>query len=266
MIESVKPALELKALSAWYGSKPVLFSIDLTIVAGSVLGLLGPNGSGKSTLMRCLVGNHPIRGRALINGVDLQALPEQAKANLGFAPDPATLPAHLTARQCLQLFQSLHHERSHTSSLQAVKHAFSVHSIVLADELLALAEQLRFTRFLDSFVDTLSLGSKQKLCVLLALIGSPKLLVLDEVFNGLDPQSAFALKQILRVHASAGGAVLLATHGLDLAQDLLTELVILGEGRIHARFDAGHYQTLRAQDASGVERAIIQALELASAS
>jgi ABC-2 type transport system ATP-binding protein len=256
--------LKLSGLAAWYGSKQVLFGIDLSIATGSVLGLLGPNGSGKSTLMRCLVGNHPIRGSVRINQIDLQSQPESAKAHLGFAPDPTTLPAHLTARQCLQLFQSLQSPLVNQGTLPALKHAFSVHSIALPDSLLALAEQLRFTRFLDSYVDTLSLGSKQKLCVLLALVGHPKLLVLDEVFNGLDPQSAYALKQILRDHAAAGGAIMLATHGLDLAQDLLSELVILGDGRIHARFDREHYQALRMQDASGVERAIIAALNQAS--
>jgi ABC-2 type transport system ATP-binding protein len=98
---------------------------------------------------------------------------------------------------------------------------------------LELAAALKFTQYLDHYVDTYSLGTRQKLSILLALLGSPPLLVLDEAFNGLDPASSLVLKRHLRASVSANHCgVLLATHSLDIAEHFSDKVALLLDGRL----------------------------------
>jgi ABC-type multidrug transport system ATPase subunit len=133
------------------------------------------------------------RTRAGVNTTSAVLLGPQ----LGYGCAPDVLPALLTARQCLEV------------------HASAKGLSAIGDDLLILADELRFTPYLEAFVDTLSLGTRQKLAVLLALVGDPLLIVLDEAFNGLDPASALILKRHLRARIERrGGALRLrAAHG-----------------------------------------------------
>lgn len=100
-------------------------------------------------------------------------------------------------------------------------------------DIMDLAGQFRLTPLLDQFVDTYSLGTRQKLSVLLALMGQPALVVLDEAFNGLDPRSALILKRYLQERVKARGcAVLLATHALDIVLHYATRAALLQEGQL----------------------------------
>jgi ABC-2 type transport system ATP-binding protein len=129
---------------------------------------------------------------------------------------------------------------------------------------LELAEELRFTPFLESFVDTLSLGTRQKLAVLLALVGDPKLIVLDEAFNGLDPGSALALKRHLRVRIQRrGGALLLATHSLDIVEHYADRAAVLIDGRLKHEWSKPELDRLRL-DGGNFEAALAAAVGAAS--
>ena len=240
-------ALLVRGLDAHIQSRQILHSINFSLAPGAVLGLVGPNGSGKSTLIRCIVGTlAPHQGCVQIAGVDIQAEPLTARLALGFAPDPTLLPKDLTTRQVLRL--------------SAIARSNN-HQAQVPDATYEQAERLALNRYLDSYISTLSLGTKQKVSVLIGLMQAPQLLVLDEVFNGLDPKSAYVLKQILRELAAAGSAIVLATHGLELAADLLTEMLLLSEGRIGAHWQANAFAQLRADGAAGLEQAIVRALE-----
>ncbi len=246
---SATPALAVRKVDAHIQSRQILHGIDFALASGAVLGLVGPNGSGKSTLIRCIVGTlAPHRGRVQIAGVDIQTAPLAARLQLGFAPDPNLLPTDLTTRQVLRLSAIA---RSNSNQAQ------------VPDATYIQAERLALNRYLDSYISTLSLGTKQKVSVLISLMHAPQLLVLDEVFNGLDPKSAYVLKQILRELAANGCAIVLATHGLELAADLLTEMLLLSDGRIGAHWQADAFTQLRASGAAGLERAIVQAMESA---
>ena len=241
------PALVVRAIKVHLQSRQILHGIDFSLEVGAVLGLVGPNGSGKSTLIRCMVGMlTPRSGSVRIAGADIQLEPLAAKSQLGFAPDPHLLPADLTMRQVLRLCAIA---RSNSTAAQ------------VPEATLAQAERLALNRYLDSYVSTLSLGTKQKVSVLIALMYAPQLLVLDEVFNGLDPKSAFVLKQMLRELAADGCAIVLATHGLELAADLLTEMLLLSDGQIAAHWRAHEFAQLRGDGAAGLERAILHALD-----
>ncbi len=240
-------ALVVHGLDAYLQSRQILHSIDFSLAPGAVLGLVGPNGSGKSTLIRCIVGTlAPRKGSVQIAGFDIQANPLTARGSLGFAPDPNLLPNNLTIRQVLRLSAIA---RSNSNQAQ------------VPDATYVQAERLALNRYLDSYISTLSLGTKQKVCVLIGLMQAPQLLVLDEVFNGLDPKSAYVLKQILRELAASGSTIVLATHGLELAADLLTEMLLLSEGQIGAHWQTHAFAQLRASGAAGLEQAIMQALE-----
>jgi ABC-2 type transport system ATP-binding protein len=229
MSESV---LEIRELRAGYGLRTVIENISIELHPGEWFVLLGPNGCGKSTLLDCVVSRLiPAAGEISIAGHSLRGNPREAKLRLGYACAPDVLPPLLTARQCLEV---------HAGAKGAA----------IGAELLALADELRFTPYLGSFVDTLSLGTRQKLSVLLALVGDPLLIVLDEAFNGLDPASALLLKRHLRARIERrGGALLLATHSLDIVEHYADRAAVLMDGALKHVWSKEELQRLRAAHA-----------------
>jgi ABC-2 type transport system ATP-binding protein len=223
-----EPALHIRALQAGYGKRVVIEDISLTLAAGEWYVLLGPNGSGKSTLLDCVVGRMQVwRGTVEIAGYSLGAAPFEAKRRLGYGCAPEVLPKLLTARQCLEV------------------HAAAKQLAAVDAELLALAGELKFTAYLDEFVDTLSLGTQQKLSILLALIGDPALIVLDEAFNGLDPASAWVVKRHLRSRLNQGAALLLATHALDIVEHHADRAGVLIDGRLRREWQKDEIVDMR---------------------
>jgi ABC-type multidrug transport system ATPase subunit len=221
-------ALEILDVHARYGKRTVLQGVSLQVPSGGWFCLLGPNGVGKSTLLQCLAGRVvPTQGSIQIAGRSLMTNAEEAKRHLGYACAPDQLPGLLTGRQCLDIYTL----------------AKGVHS--MDAEVLTLAEELRFTPYLDHYVDTYSLGTRQKLCVLLALIGRPTLIVLDEAFNGLDPRSALTLKHELKRRLEHGAAVLLATHSLDIVEHHASHAAFMMDGRIVHEWSATDLAELR---------------------
>jgi ABC-2 type transport system ATP-binding protein len=237
------PALSISGLAVGYGTKCVLDRIDLVVPRGEWFCLLGPNGSGKTTLLRAVAGQlAPSAGVIRIGGFDLAAAPESARRNLGFAHAPERLPELLTGRQCLEVYAAAHGLGE------------------IGSEVLELAAQFRLAGALDRFVDTYSLGMRQKLAALLALIGSPALVVLDEAFNGLDAASALILKTHLeRRIASSGCAVVLATHALDLVLRHATSAALLAEGRIARTWRGEEFEALRGGTSLALEAALVAA-------
>jgi ABC-2 type transport system ATP-binding protein len=235
--------LKVSGLRARYGPRVVLEDISLTLGAGDWFVLLGPNGCGKSTLLDCVVDRlKPARGEICISGHSLAKDPYEAKLQLGYGCAPEALPPLLTSRQCLEV------------------HAGAKGLATIGNDVLELGEELRFTPFLESFVDTLSLGTRQKLTVLLALVGDPLLIVLDEAFNGLDPASSLALKRHLRARLlRRGGALLLATHSLDILEHYADRAAVLIDGRLKHEWKSAELERLRASCAD-FEAALAQAI------
>lgn len=239
--------LEVHDLQLTYGARPVLRGVDLVLHAGELAGLVGPNGSGKSSLMRAIAGTQPIiRGRIHIAGIDLRQDPLRARQALGFAVEPERLPALLTPRQCIELVAQLRGQQAQLGRSWA------------------LSEALGLSAWLDQPVHACSLGTRQKLSIVQAMIGTPALIVLDEVLNGLDPLAAYALKQELRCRADTGAAVLLATHGLEVADRFLDRAALLLDGRIAADWDAVALAEFRADPKGGLEHAVIERLRQAA--
>jgi ABC-2 type transport system ATP-binding protein len=236
--------LDIAGLHHAYGAHSVLRGIDLTIEAGEFLALIGPNGSGKTTLLRLISGLLGVqRGRVAIAGIDLSADLHGARGRLGFGVDPTLLPGPLSGAQVLRLFA----EARGLPDIPASTHA--------------LCESLAFTPWFDRMVEDYSLGTRQKLGILAGLIGDPPLLVLDEPLNGLDPLSAYALKQeLVRRTRELGTAVLFATHALEVAERFINRAVLLLDGGIARQWSAAELAALRADPSRSLEDEMIETL------
>lgn len=221
--------LEVRGLGAAYGRHVVLKDVSLRLHPGEWFALMGPNGCGKTTLLDCVVDKlAPTAGDIQIAGHSLSTEPAKAKRQLGYACAPEKLPPLLTARQCFEV------------------HAGAKDLPAMDAELMALAEELGILPYLESFVDTLSLGTKQKLAVLLALVGDPKLIVFDEAFNGLDPGSSLVLKHHLRWRLEAREATLiLATHALDIVEHYADHAALLLDGVLTREWSRADIDELR---------------------
>ena len=232
--------LDLIDVHARYGEHNVLSGVSVHVNAGEWLCLLGPNGAGKSTLLHCISGEmRPAAGEVMIAGHSAIETPHLAKRSLGFAARPEQLPALLTGRECLQII-------ARAKSLSTID-----------ESVIELAHTLGFSRFMDRCVDTYSLGTRQKLCVLLALIGSPRLIVLDEAFNGLDPASSLALKRHLEDRIEhTDCSVLLATHSLDIVEHYADRAALLLDGRIARVWDREDLDELRAHGGNALEESV----------
>ena len=216
---SAPAALSTRGLTVGHGDRPVLVVGEIEIPYGNWWALLGPNGCGKTTLLDTLAGRRsPLRGDAFIDGRSLLEEPMEARSALGMALPPDALPPRLTLRECIDVFTAAHRRDAP---------APAVHELI---------ETWSLSPRLDTYVDRCSLGVRQKLSVLLALVGGPRLLLLDESFNGLDPASGLALKAFLDEAVAGGGcSVLLATHALDLVEQHADHALLIGRGRIRAR-------------------------------
>lgn len=238
-------ALEIEGLSAKYAEHTVLQDIDLCVALGEWFALLGPNGSGKTSLLRCMAGVlAPSAGRVRVCGHPMQGAAPAAKQQIGYACAVEQLPGLLTGAQCLEVYA-------------AAKGRDDIDA-----QILSLAEQLRFTEFLHRSVDTYSLGTRQKLCVLLALLGAPQLIILDETFNGLDPASALRVKRHLRALANEGQcAIVLATHALDIVERYADRAALLINGRIAKNWTSDDLAAMRGEGVASLETAMAAAME-----
>jgi ABC-2 type transport system ATP-binding protein len=239
------PVLRIVGLSAGYGALPVLNDVSLAVSLGEWVALLGPNGSGKSTLLYCVAGMlRPSGGEIELSGYSLGRDARRAKRTLGFGCAPDRLPGLLTGRQCLEVYAAAKGARE------------------IDRDVLELAEVFQLPQLLDQFVDTYSLGTRQKLAVLLALVGAPELVVLDEAFNGLDPASARSLRQHLRkLVETRRASILLATHALDLVERHADRAALMLSGRIVKVWNAEEIRALRESE-DGLEGAIAAAASI----
>ncbi|MBZ9857419.1 ABC transporter ATP-binding protein [Mesorhizobium sp. CA13] len=238
-----KDLLVVSGLSAGYGGRTVIAGIDLAVAHGEILGLLGANGSGKSTLVKAITGQlRPQMGTVAIDGINLAREPERAKARFGLAIDVWDLPASLSGWQYLDLVASL---RSCASR-----------DWPGGD----LTARLGLTQWLERPIEEYSLGTRSKIAVAAALLGSPPLLIFDESLNGLDPVAAWEVKTLLiELAASKRHAIIVSTHVMETVPSLCSRAVFLADGAIAKSWGA---EALVAStgEAGGFEARVMQAL------
>ncbi len=231
-------ALRLAGLTKRFGEKVAVDAVDLTVPAGSFFGLVGPNGAGKTTALSMAVGLlRPDAGTAQIFGTDVWQRPTAAKRLVGVLPDGMAMTERLTGREMLTYLGRLH-------GLPADVVANRV------DELLAVLD-------LDHAERTLilgySAGMRKKIALASALLGGPRLLVLDEPFEAVDPVSALTIRSILRRFVGGGGSVVLSSHVMPLVEQLCDTVAVMHEGRVVAAGPIDEVSGVRSLDEVFVE-------------
>ena len=216
------PALELRALRRDFGDKTAVDDIDLEVPMGSFFGLVGPNGAGKTTALSMAVGLlRPSSGHAFVQGVDVWADPVEAKRLLGVLPDGLALPERLTGGELLSYWGRF---RGMPREIVAAR----------AAELLRILE-LDEAESLGTLVGEYSTGMRKKIGLATALLHTPKVLVLDEPYEAVDPVSARVLTRILRRFTETGGSVIISSHVMALVEQLCDRVAIVAHGRIAAQ-------------------------------
>ncbi len=211
------PGLEISGLIAGYGAAPVLAGIDLTAADGTVTALLGPNGAGKTTLVRAICGRLPARsGRVRVAGLPAESA--AARRAIGLVPQDLALYRALTVRENLSTFARL-------SGVPASGVAARVADILARTGLAGHAERR---------IDQLSGGWQRRANMAAALVGAPRLLLLDEPTVGVDAPAREELAALIRDLAAGGLAVLLVTHDFAFAEATADCIAILAGGRIAA--------------------------------
>ena len=205
--------IEVKNLSKSYGDFRAVDDISFVCQPGRVTGFLGPNGAGKSTAMRMITGlTRPSAGTATIGGVNYADIPNPA-SQVGVLLDASAQHGGRTGREVLMI-------GAITMGLPSSR----------VDEMLALVGLT--PKEAKRRVRNYSLGMRQRLGISHALLGDPRVLILDEPVNGLDPAGIHWMRQLLREYANRGGTVMLSSHLLHEIQIIADDLIVIGHGRI----------------------------------
>lgn len=212
-------ALVLRGVTKRFGSTHAVDGIDLTIPAGTFYGLVGPNGAGKTTTLSMIAGLlEPDRGTIHVAGVDAAAKPLAAKKLMGVLPDRLRTFDRLTGRQLLYYYGVLR----------------KLPPAVVESRTADLARAFDLEDALGRSVSDYSAGMLKKVMLAGAMIHSPRLLVLDEPFEAVDPVSSAIILDILSTYVAHGGTVILSSHGMDLVERVCTRVAVIVAGQVLA--------------------------------
>ena len=207
--------LKIQGLKKRFGNFEALSGLDMEVEEGALYGFVGPNGAGKTTAIRIITGLLKAdEGTVMIGGKDAFLYREQVKSEFGYVPDEFGLYDNLKVWEYMDFFAS----------------CYGLSGLVARERCTKLLEQVKLAGKEEFFVDSLSRGMKQRLCLARAMIHDPKLLVLDEPFVGLDPSASVVLKQNMHALCEEGSAIFFSTHVLDVAEKLCNKIAIIKEG------------------------------------
>lgn len=194
-----------------------LDNVSFNVKGGEIVGFIGPNGSGKTTTMKLLTGIIKAdKGKIVVNGFNIREDPIKAKQSIGYIADSPDMFLRLKGTEFLQLIGDI----------------YRVPIEDRKERIESLAEKFGLTEALSSPMMSYSHGMRQKMMVIAALLHKPPVWILDEPMIGLDPKSAFELKQLMRDHTKDGNAVFFSTHVLEVAEKLCDRVVIIKKGNI----------------------------------
>jgi ABC-2 type transport system ATP-binding protein len=237
--------IEVEHLSKRYGRHQAVDDVSFRCEPGTVTGFLGPNGAGKSTTLRMICGlTPPTAGQAIVGGRPFRELANPGRA-IGVLLDASAQHAGRTGREAL--------------AVAAYTMGVDRRAVAAKLDLVGLGRAAAKRR-----VRAYSLGMRQRLGLALALLGDPRVLILDEPANGLDPEGIFWMRGLLRDFADRGGTVLLSSHLLREVEAVADRLVVIGGGRIVAQGDKAELLAdggtlVRARDGAALRRALAAA-------
>ncbi|MBQ1508993.1 MAG: ABC transporter ATP-binding protein [Erysipelotrichaceae bacterium] len=208
--------IEFKNVSKSYkkGTKAV-DGLNLTVNNGEIFGFLGPNGAGKSTTIRMLTGILNIdEGNILIDGYDIAKDDLEAKKHFGYVSDSPDQFLNLKGIEYLNFLADIYEVNDRKERIEELTKTFGINDV------------------LNNRIESYSHGMRQKIILCGALLHDPNNWVLDEPMTGLDPRSAFDLKEMMRKHADAGNCVFFSTHVLDVAEKICDRVGIINKGKL----------------------------------
>ena len=209
--------IEMKHVTKTYGKKaPAVDDLSIRVEDGEIVGFIGPNGAGKTTTIRMLTGIlRPDQGEILINGLPMPPSALEAKRIIGYISDNPDMFIKLTGYEFIGFMADIYGVSEEDRKKRTEYYA----------------EQFGMTEVLGDRMQSYSHGMRQKAMIVAALVHDPQVWILDEPMIGLDPQSAYNLKRMMREHADKGNSVLFSTHVLEVAEKLCDKVIIISHGR-----------------------------------
>ena len=209
--------LVIRNLKKKYGEKFAVDDLCLEIGSGEIYAFIGHNGAGKTTTIKACMGIlTPDSGEIYIDGIPVGTDPISAKRITAYIPDNPDLYEFLSG----------------AAYLNFVADVYGVSKDVRAERIALYSENLGLTSDLGEKISTYSHGMKQKLAIIAAWLHSPKLIIMDEPFVGLDPKASHTLKEMMREHCDNGGSIFFSTHVLDVAERICDSVAIIKDGKL----------------------------------
>ena len=209
--------LKIQGLKKKFGNFGALSGLDMEVAEGALYGFVGPNGAGKTTAIRIITGLlNADEGSVLIDGKDAFCYRDQVKDLFGYVPDEFGLYDNLKVWEYMDFFAS----------------CYGLSGLVARERCTNLLEQVKLADKEDFFVDSLSRGMKQRLCLARAMIHDPKLLILDEPTSGMDPRARVEFKELLKELCAEGKTILVSSHILSELAQMCTDIGIIDAGKI----------------------------------
>ena len=211
--------LEIKNFSKFYGNKKAVENLSISVQSGDIYGFIGANGAGKTTTIKAVVGIHDFEnGSITIDGHSIKEDAVICIKMMAYIPDNPDLYEHMTGFQYINFIADI----------------FEISTEIRRERIQRYSALFEMTEHLSGMISSYSHGMKQRTAIISALVHSPKLLILDEPFVGLDPKAAFLLKKVMHECVSDGGAIFFSTHVLDVAEKLCNKIAIIKNGKLIA--------------------------------
>lgn len=209
--------LKIEHLTKTYGEKKAVDDLTLHIAPGEIYGFIGHNGAGKTTTLKSVVGILQFdKGEILINGKSIRTAPLDCKRDIAYIPDNPDLYDYMSGIKYLNFIADI----------------FGVSATDRKERIRKYSELFELTADLAQPIAAYSHGMKQKLAIIAAWLHSPKLIIMDEPFVGLDPKASHLLKGMMREVCDEGGAIFFSTHVLEVAEKLCDKVAIIKGGRL----------------------------------
>ncbi len=239
-------AVVIENLVKSFGDLVAVNDVSLEVREGEIYALLGPNGAGKTTTIKMLMGLlDPDSGRAKVFDIDSKEDPVEVKNLVGYVPEEQQLYGSLTPRELFNFIASIR-------GLPAEN---------ITRRMKEFLKALDFEQYYDNMSITLSQGNKQKTMLIAALLHKPKLLILDEPFSSLDVRAAKIMKDIVKIRTETGGAVLLSTHVMEVAEGLCDRVGIIDEGKLIAEGTLDELRTKTQRESATLESLFLKLTE-----
>ena len=216
-VQEEQALLRIEHLTKTFGEKKAVDDLSLMIRPGEIFGFIGHNGAGKSTTLKSAVGILKFdAGEIFINGKNIREQPVACKKEIAYIPDNPDLYDFMSGIKYLNFIGDI----------------FGVSAQERQERIRKYADLFELTGDLGQPISAYSHGMKQKLAVISAWLHSPSLIIMDEPFVGLDPKASHLLKEMMREHCDAGGAIFFSTHVLEVAEKLCDKVAIIKQGRL----------------------------------